>query len=472
MAMLALATLLTLSAAVPAPRPAAPSLAPLRTLRVDYVHSGKAGDERFALDGVALEGPWPGPPDRLLDQSGLGKYRFEVKGEDGRVLFSRAFASIYGEWEGTAEAKTVPRAFHESVRFPAPASPVRVVISGRADGGLFKELWAVPVDPASPLADRAPSPAAGRVWAVVENGPPADKVDLLLLGDGYTPADLDKWHRDARRMAELLFAVPPFKEHRADFNVWAIDMPSTLTGVSRPSDGVYRHTPIGATYDAFGSERYVLTFDNKKMREIAAAAPYEFVEIVVNDRKYGGGGIHNLYATVAADSAWAPYLFVHEFGHHFAGLADEYYTSPTSYEPSVGRPEPWEPNATADAKAGKWRDLITQGIALPTPWPKAEFEAAQRDFQARRRAIRAEKRPEEEMDALFREERDWTTRLLAPFAGKVGAFEGALYEATGYHRPQADCIMFTRDEVGFCAVCRRAIERVIAMYARPAAGGH
>jgi hypothetical protein len=471
MAMLVLATLLALCAALPAPPPAPPSAPPLRTLRVDYVHSGKAGDERFALDGVALEGPWPGRPDRLLDDSGLGKYRFEVKDEGGRVLFSRAFASIYGEWEGTAEAKTVPRAFHESVRFPAPTTPVRVVISGRADGGLFKELWAVPVDPASPLVDRAPSPAAGRVWAVVENGPPADKVDLLLLGDGYTPADQDKWHRDAQRMAELLFAVSPFKEHRADFNVWAIDTPSSLTGVSRPSDGVYRRTPIGATYDAFGSERYVLTFDNKKMREIAAAAPYEFVEIVVNDRKYGGGGIHNLYATVAADSAWAPYLFVHEFGHHFAGLADEYYTSPTSYEPSVGRPEPWEPNATADAKAGKWRDLVTQGIALPAPWAKAEFEAAQRDFQARRRAIRAEKRQEEEMDALFREERDWTTRLLAPFAGKVGAFEGAMYEATGYYRPQADCIMFTRDEVGFCAVCRRAIERVIAMYARPAAAG-
>jgi len=468
MAMFAVAPLLALFAAAPSPAPSAPA-AP-RTLRVDYIHSGKVGEERFALDGIALEGPWPGRPDRALDESGLGKYRFEVRDASGRVLFSRAFASIYGEWEGTAEAREVARAFHESVRFPAPAAPVRVVISGRGDTGAFKELWSVPVDPASPLVDRAPSPAAGRVWAVVENGPPADKVDLLLLGDGYTPPDMDKWHRDAQRMAALLFAVSPFKEHRQDFNVWAVDTPSTLTGVSRPSDGVYRRTPIGATYDAFGSERYVLTFDNKKMREVASAAPYEFIEIVVNDRKYGGGGIHNLYATVAADSAWAPYLFVHEFGHHFAGLADEYYTSPTSYEPSVGRPEPWEPNATADAQAGKWRDLLTPGVSLATPWPKAEFEAAQKDFQARRRAIRAEKRPEEEMDALFREEQAWITRLLSPFAGKVGAFEGAMYEASGYYRPQADCIMFTRDEVGFCAVCRRAIERVIAMYARPAPG--
>ncbi len=449
-----------------APAPS-PSPLPVRTLRVDYVHGGKAGEGRFALEGVALEGPWPGRPDRPLDDSGLGKYRFEVRDQGGRVLFSRGFASIYGEWESTAEAKTVARAFHESVRFPAPAAAVTLAVLERAEGGPFKEVWSVPIDPLSPLVDRAPPPAAARVWRVVENGRPADKVDLLLLGDGYTTGEMEKWHRDARRMADLLFAVSPFKEHRRDFNVWAIDTPSESTGVSRPSDGVYRRTPLGASYDAFGSERYVLTFENKRMREIAAAAPYEFIEIVVNDRKYGGGGIHNLYATVAADSVWAPYLFVHEFGHHFAGLADEYYTSPVSYEPGAARPEPWEPNATAEAKAPKWRDLLTAGLPLPTAWPKAEFEAAQRDFQARRRKIREEKRPEDEMDALFREEQAWTTRLLAPLSGKVGAYEGAMYEATGYYRPQADCIMFTRDEVGFCGACSRAIERVIAMYARP-----
>jgi hypothetical protein len=193
------------------------------------------------------------------------------------------------------------------------------------------------------------------------------------------------------------------------------------------------------------------------------------VEIVSNDRTYGGGGIFNLYATVAVDNQWAPYVFVHEFGHHFAGLADEYYTSPVAYQAaSSERPEPWEPNATADPRAAKWRDLLSPGVPLPTPWPKEEFEAAQRDFQARRRKIREEKRPEAEMEALFREERERTTKLLgsSPPAGEVGAFEGAMYEAKGFYRPQADCIMFTRDEVGFCVVCRRAIDRVIALYAR------
>jgi hypothetical protein len=270
----------------------------------------------------------------------------------------------------------------------------------------------------------------------------------------------------------MLFAVSPFKERKGDFNVWAVDTPSDQSGVSRPSEGVYRRSALRATYDAFGSERYVLAFDNKRLREAAAAAPYEFVEIAVNERKYGGGGIYNVYATVAAQSTWAPYLFVHEFAHHFAGLADEYYTSPVAYAaaPSGARPEPWEANATADVQGGKWKDLATPGAARPSPWPKDEFEAAQREIQARRRKIREEKRPEEEMDALFREEQRRMTALLHTPAtkGVVGSFEGAMYEARGYYRPEVDCIMFTRNEVGFCAPCARALQRVIDLYSRPA----
>jgi hypothetical protein len=440
----------------------------LRTMRLDYVHSGTADRDSYAVDGVVLEGAWPGPSDRWVDESNLGKYQFQVvDAGSGRLLYSRGFASVYGEWESTDEAKKQSRAFHESVRFPAPAKPFRVAIRKRGPAGGFSEVWSAAIDPSDPAIDRTGPPKLN-VWEVIHNGPPGDKVDLLLLGDGYTAAEMDKWHRDARRTAAMLFAAPPFREHRQDFNVWAIDTPAEESGVARPSDGVYRRSPLRAGYDAFGSERYVLTFDNKRLREIASAAPYEFIEIVVNDRKYGGGGIFNLYATVAADNAFTPYIFVHEFGHHFAGLADEYYTSDVAYGGTDARPEPWEPNATADPRASKWRELVTPGIELPSPWPKAEFEQAQSEIQQRRREIRARHRPEEEMEALFRGERERTTKLLAsgPNAGKAGAFEGANYEARGYYRPQQDCIMFTRDEVGFCAVCRRAIERVIRMYAR------
>jgi len=263
--------------------------------------------------------------------------------------------------------------------------------------------------------------------------------------------------------------VSPFKERRADFNVWALDTPSEESGVARPSDGVSRRSALRAAYDAFGSERYVLAFDNKRVREIAAAAPYDVVEIVVNGRKYGGGGIFNLYATVASDNAFTPYVFVHEFGHHFAGLADEYYTSDVAYGSSQERPEPWELNVTANAAAPKWKDVVTPGTPLPTPWAKEAFEAAQKEIQARRKKIRAEKRPEEEMEALFREEQAKVDSLLAqgPYAAAVGAFEGAMYEAKGYYRAQADCIMFTR-HAEFCRACRRAIERVIDLGSRPA----
>ncbi len=438
-----------------------------RTMRLDYVHTGNARSEQFALDGVVLEGAWPGPRDRWIDDTNLGKYQFQVIDRASqRVVYSRGYASIYGEWESTDEARQVRRAFHESVRFPAPAAPIAVRLNKRGARNEFREVWSVEIDPADPAIDRSAPPRL-KVWQVIHNGEPAGKVDLLLLGDGYTAAEMEKWHRDARRTADLLFAVPPFREHRGDFNVWAIDTPAEESGVSRPSDGVFRRSPLRAGYDAFGSERYVLTSDNKRLREIASAAPYEFIEIVVNDRKYGGGGIFNLYATVAADNAFTPYVFVHEFGHHFAGLADEYYTSDVAYGSTSQHPEPWEPNATADPRAAKWKELLSPGIELPTPWPKQEFERFEQEIQKRRRAIRAAHRPEEEMEALFREEEEHDTRLLAsgPNAGKVGAFEGAMYEARGYYRPQQDCIMLTRDKVGFCAVCRRAIERIIRLYA-------
>jgi hypothetical protein len=441
-----------------------------RTMRLDCFHGGTATEEQMSLDGLALEGPWPGRLDRAIDDTNLGKYFFEVRDrQSGRLLYSRGFASIFGEWRETDDAKSIRRQFHESLRFPAPTAPVKVIVKRRDRQNAFQEMWSISIDPNDPAIDRSGPPANAKVWAVMRNGEPRDKVDLLLMGDGYTAAEMDKWHKDARRLADTLFAASPFKERRNDFNVWAVDTPAEESGVARPSDSVYRRSPLRASYDAFGSERYVLTFDNKRMREAASAAPYEFIEIIVNDRKYGGGGIFNLYATVSADNAFTPYVFVHEFGHHFAGLADEYYTSDVAYGAAAERLEPWEPNVTADPHAEKWSALIAQGTPLPTPWPKEAFESLQKEIQARRREIRATHRPEVEMEALFREEREKDSALLAsgPYGRAVGAFEGAMYEGHGYYRPQADCTMFTRDQVGFCAVCRRAIERIIDLYSRP-----
>ncbi|MDQ6892146.1 MAG: IgA Peptidase M64 [Acidobacteriota bacterium] len=438
-----------------------------RTMRVDYFHTGNATEERFSLDRVVVAPlEWPGNPARPIDDTNLGKYFFEVidRGTN-RAIFSRGFASIYGEWESTEEAKERFRTFHESLRFPTPAGPVQIVVKKRDARNAFREMWSTLVDPKDPLVDGSRPLSPGPLLEIQRNGPSETKSDFLILGDGYTAAERGKFEKDARRLAEILFSVSPFKERRSDFNVWGLCPPSEESGISRPSTGIHKRSPIGATYDAFGSERYVLTFENRTFREVASFAPYEHVEILTNSRTYGGGGIFNLYSTVAADSLWSPYVFVHEFGHHFAGLADEYYTSDVAYVPATERVEPWEPNVTAlkDPASLKWKDLVTPGTPIPTPWNKDAFEKYSREIQKRRRQIRAERRPEEDMEQLFLEEKGVETKLLSsdPNGSRVGAFEGAMYEASGYYRPQIDCIMFTRNAVPFCAACRRAIERII-----------
>lgn len=453
---------------------AATATAAPQTMRLDYYHTGDASGEVFSVDRVVIEPlPWPGDMSQAIDNSNLGKYLFEIRdAKTGQLLYSRGFASIYGEWETTDEAKTIKRTFQESLRFPAPGAPVTVVLKKRDAKNVFQDIWTTTIDPADQFIDRSKPAPPAQLITIQKTGEPEARVDFLILGDGYTAAEAKKFEKDARRLTETLFATSPFKENRKFFNVWALAPPAAESGVSRPSTGIYRDSPIGATYDAFGSERYVLTFDNRALRRAAQFAPYEFIEVLVNNRTYGGGGIFNLYSTVAADNAFADYVFVHEFGHHFAALADEYYTSSVAYAPATDRVEPWEPNVTAllDVSNLKWRHLASpfaDQTPIPTPWKKEEFEAYSAEIQKRRAQLRKDRRPEEEMEALFREELAHEKKMFAAekHFGQVGAFEGANYEAKGYYRPEIDCIMFSRTDY-FCRVCKEAIARVIKMYSK------
>ncbi len=443
-----------------------------KTMRVDYFHSGTATEEHVATDRIVSDGPWGGSRTRLVDDLNLGKYLFVVSDRDtNRVLYSRGFASIYGEWETTPEAKKEFRTFHESLRFPWPKRPVVVRLDKRDAAGIFREVWTTVVDPAKREVNPTDLVPAGKVWSVVDNGPASEKVDLLILGDGYTASEIPKFHADVKRLVDVLFKFEPFKSRKSDFNVRALDLPSPATGVNRPHAGIFRRTPLSLSYSSFDSERYLLGFDNRMIRDVASAAPYEFIEILVNEKTYGGGGIFAFQSTASVYSGFSEYVFVHEFGHHFAGLGDEYYTSDVAYEIGAQEhPEPWEPNITAmhDPAKLKWKDLVDKETPLPTPWDREPFEKNSKEVQAKRRKIRAENKPETEMDTLFREEQAYETPLLAgmKYSKKVGAFEGAGYEAKGLYRPETDCIMFTRDEVGFCRVCRRAIERMIDLYSR------
>jgi hypothetical protein len=444
-----------------------------QTLRIDYFHTGNVSTELFSLDQVVLEPlDFPGNLQHPVDRLMRGKYVFEaIEPASGKILWSRGFSSIYGEWETTGEAREQNRTFHESVRLPNQDNTFELVIRKRNAQNNFEEVWRIKIDPADYLVHRESAAYAGEVIAIENNGDPADKVDLLMIGDGYTAGEHDAFIAKAKELTEAMFATSPFKERRNDFNVWAIAPATNESGVSRPSTNTYRDTPVGATYDAFRSERYVLTTENKAMRRIASSAPYEFIEILTNTDTYGGGGINGLYATAAANSAWADYLFVHEFGHHFAGLADEYFTSSVAYEAPENVVEPYQPNVTAllDPEQLKWRDLVQPGTALPTPWPKVAYEEHSLAYQEIRAQMREDNVPEDEMNELFSSNQQIVETLFSasPTRDLIGAFEGANYQAEGYYRSEQNCLMFTRT-THFCQVCSNAIEQVIDQYTRPA----
>ena len=207
------------------------------TMRVDYFHSGNHETEMFSLDQVVIEPlPWGGNMAQPHDKTNRGKYLFEiVDGGTGKVAWSRSFSSIFGEWETTGEARRINRSFHESVRFPAQDSTFELVLKTRGPGNVFEEIWRIEIDPADVLVHRESARFARQVVAIHESGDPATKVDLLLLGDGYTAGEHDKFIATAKELTEVLFATSPFRERRDEFNVWALAPPAAMSGISRPS---------------------------------------------------------------------------------------------------------------------------------------------------------------------------------------------------------------------------------------------
>jgi hypothetical protein len=442
-----------------------------RTLRVDYYHTGTKGSESCALDQLYDEGKWPGSKINLIDTLNLGEYIVRVYDQSTMALvYSRGFSTMFNEWQTTDEAAGTTRTFHETIRMPMPRRPVQLTVSKRDREMLFHEIFSTSIDPnLNGAVNREKKAARFDVLTLMDNGSPAEKVDLLILGDGYRKADLEKFKADAKHFNDVMFGTSPFKEHARDFNVRAIEVSSQDSGIDKPDKNSWKATALGTRYNTFGSARYVLTEENKALRDIAGAVPYDFILILLNDNRYGGGGIYNLYTTCFANTdqpsmAWQrDYVYVHEFGHSFGGLGDEYYSSQVSYNDFYPKGvEPWEPNLTAltDPDHLKWKPFVGDGTPLPTPWEKSLYDSLERE---RGKLDRLAPDYYAKREPIYQAEEKILTE--SPMKGKVGAFEGAGYLPKGIYRPSVDCRMFSLSLVGFDPVCSAAITRVINFYA-------
>jgi hypothetical protein len=441
-----------------------------KTMRFDYFHTGTAKEELFSPDRTVSDGPWPGSKSILIDPLRLGLYLFEIADkESNMLLYSRGFASIFGEWQTTPEAELGYGTFHESLRFPWPKKPVNVIMKKRDTANVFQVIWTTTIDPASRKVNPAYIAHSEKVDVIFDNGPASEKLDIVILGDGYTAAEMGKFQKDAKRMADVLLGHEPFLTRKADINIRAVETPSQVSGVAKPHPGVFKRTALSAHYGSFDSERYVLSYDNRTIRDVASAVPYDFMVILINERTYGGGGIYNLYTTVSADNKFGEYIMVHEFGHHMGALADEYYTSSVTYEVPEVKVEPWEVNVTAlpDRNNLKWKELVDPSTPVPTPWNKDVFDKFGYKIQKERDSLRAAKVPENVMEDLFTRQMKQEDVFFSTekYRDMVGAFEGANYTPKGMYRSQIDCIMYTRHML-FCKVCQKGLIDVMDQYNR------
>jgi hypothetical protein len=455
------------------------------TLRIDYHHTGNAEEEIVAIDRLYRQGAWAGPLTRLIDGFPYGRYRVQAHDpESGALLFSRGFDSYFGEYRTTSAATAgAMRTYHESVLLPFPKQPLRVTLTALRRDGTSIQLLETIVDPTSDEIATEPPAANALVVETHIGGEPHKVLDIAILGEGYTLEELGTFKTDLKRATEVLLDHAPFEARRSLISIRGVMVPSPESGCDEPTRGAFRSTSLGATFNSLGSERYMLTEDNRGLRDIGANVPYDALVIMVNHDRYGGGGIYNLFCTFTAHSDWADYLLLHEFGHSFAGLADEYYSSSVAYNDFYPRGhEPEEANITAllDPNKLKWRDLVDPDTELPTPWEKETYDREDTAYQEERRLLNeaiaeastsgapAEKIAEfEDNEARHAAiHAQWAQEYLAKsrWAGTIGAFEGAGYLSTGLYRPALDCLMFSRRVQPFCQVCERAVDSMILAY--------
>lgn len=389
-------------------------------LRFDYLLSGSSNSAKISEVQQKKEPTWGGTTHLQNQEQSMGNYRFSVKDQATKLLLYRqGFSPIFQEWQTTPEAKKMERAFYQVLRFPFPRKNVILEIESRNREGQFGNIYSTVIDPSNYFVTRE-TPMKTDFVMLRKSGDPSKKVDVAILAEGYKKEEMGKFVKDAGRLVDSLFLVEPYASMKKQFNVYALQTPSEESGTDIPGRNIYANTLFNSSFYTFDIARYLTTTDMKTIHDRVASVPYDYLIVLVNTPEYGGGGFYNYLSVCSSDNYLSPKVFIHEFGHEFAGLGDEYYTSQVAYEEFYNlKAEPWEPNLTTlvDFKS-KWGALIDPSTPVPTP------------------------RTEE-------------------FAGKTGVFEGGGYMEKGIYSPTQDCIMKSNKPNSFCPVCQEAIRKAI-----------
>lgn len=394
------------------------------TLRVDYYIAGDSKTESVYLNEIKQEPYWGGPRKHLIDPFTSGTYRITVfDSVSGTLLFSKGFSNLFQEWQKTPEAMTVQRSFQQTAILPFPRHTIRFQVEKRKfSDGKFEKLFSMYINPNSYFISRRKIREIPYV-KFHDSGDPMNHVDIAFIAEGYTRDQMDKFLKDANRISDYFMSQAPYNEYKDRLNFYAIESASDESGVDVPGRGIYVNTDIGSAFYTFDMDRYLTSSNTSKVYDIAANVPYDVIFILVNSKIYGGGGFYNHFGESTVDNFFSEIVCIHEFGHTFAGLADEYYTSEVTYSDFYNTSvEPWEPNITTNVDfASKWKNLVNKKTPIPTP----------------------------------REEK---------YKDDIGMFEGGGYVGKGVYSPMEDCRMKSNEAAGFCPVCQQAIIRMIKFY--------
>lgn len=394
-----------------------------KSLRIDYFHTGNSDNEFYSIDELIEEPFWGGSKVNLIDKFDYGKYEVTVYDSTReRMIYSRTYSTLFGEWQTTEEAKMTSRSFLETVVLPFPKSKIHVEFFSRNKKNNMIKQFEYSIDPNSIFIKRERSKEFNS-FKIYHSGESSNKVDIVILPEGYKKSEMETFKKDCGRLTEYFFNQSPFKDNKDKFNVWGVEAPSEQSGTDFPAKGIWNKTILNTNFSTFGTERYLMTMDNKSVRDVASNVPYDQIYILVNTNEYGGGAIYNYYSVCVNSNRYSEKVFVHEFGHGFASLADEYVTDDVSYQNFYDlEVEPVDVNLTTLVNFdAKWKKFVDTDTPIPTP-PSLEYK------------------------------------------NKVGAFEGGGYVAKGIYCPMMDCIMRSNSAEKFCVVCENAIQEMINFY--------